>query len=57
MSPKGALADANHIEMLQTNDQLFHASEYAPLIIAYRNGAPVRLSDVATGMGWASEQL
>ena len=46
-SPKGALADANHIEMLETNDQLFHASEYAPLIIAYRNGAPVRLSDVA----------
>ncbi len=47
-APKGALSDANHIRIIQTNDQLFHASEYAPLIIAYRNGAPVRLSDVAT---------
>src|SRR5579885_2071600 len=27
---------------------LFRAKQYAPLIIAYRNGAPVRLSDVAT---------
>ena len=34
--------------MLNDNDQLFLAKEYAPLIIAYRNGAPVRLSDVAT---------
>ena len=47
-APKGALSDAHHIRIIQTNDQLFHASEYAPLIIAYRNGAPVRLSDVAT---------
>ena len=34
--------------MLNDNDQLFLAQEYAPLIIAYHNGAPVRLSDVAT---------
>jgi hydrophobe/amphiphile efflux-1 (HAE1) family protein len=47
-SPKGALVDSTHIRILGTNDQLFHASEYAPLIIAYHNGAPVRLSDVAT---------
>ena len=46
--PKGALADSRHMDMLNDNDQLFHAQEYAPLIIAYRNGAPVRLSDVAT---------
>ena len=31
---------------LMNNDQLFKASEYAPLIIAYRNNSPVRLSDV-----------
>src|SRR5579885_1824684 len=30
------------------NDQLLSSADYAPLIIAYRNGAPVRLSDVAT---------
>lgn len=32
---------------INTNDQLLTAAEYRPLIIAYRNGAPVRLSDVA----------
>jgi multidrug efflux pump len=46
--PKGALADSQHMDMLNDNDQLFHAKDYAPLIIAFRNGAPVRLSDVAT---------
>ena len=46
--PKGALADANRMLILNNNDQLFLARQYAPLIIAYRNGAPVRLSDVAT---------
>ena len=30
------------------NDQLMSGSAYAPIIVAYRNGAPVRLSDVAT---------
>ncbi len=30
------------------NDQLLSGKSYAPIIIAYRNGAPVRLSDVAT---------
>ena len=29
------------------NDQLFHAVDYRPLIVAYRNGSAVRLSDVA----------
>jgi multidrug efflux pump len=29
------------------NDQLFTADQYRPLIVAYNNGAPVRLSDVA----------
>jgi len=46
--PKGALADDQHMRVLNDNDQLFHAQQYAPLIIAYRNAAPVRLSDVAT---------
>ncbi|HLY63015.1 MAG TPA: efflux RND transporter permease subunit [Terriglobia bacterium] len=30
------------------NDQLLSSADYAPLIIAYRNGAPVKLTDVAT---------
>jgi multidrug efflux pump len=32
---------------ISTTDQLFTADEYKPLIIAYRNGAAVRLSDIA----------
>ncbi len=46
--PKGALSDANRMFLLNSNDQLFLAKNYAKLILAYRNGAPVRLSDVAT---------
>ncbi len=33
---------------IDANDQLLTAKEYQPLIVAYRNGAPVVLSDVAT---------
>jgi hydrophobe/amphiphile efflux-1 (HAE1) family protein len=46
--PKGALSDDKRAYMLNNNDQLFLAKDYASLIIAYHNGAPVRLSDVAT---------
>ena len=45
--PKGALADDKTMALLNSNDQLFLARQYAQLIVAYRNGAPVRLSDVA----------
>jgi multidrug efflux pump len=46
-SPTGAIADGDHRFQLYTNDQASHASEYRPLIIAYRNGSAVQLSDVA----------
>ncbi len=45
--PKGRLEDSETAWELQTTDQLQNAAQYRPLIIAYRNGAPVRLSDVA----------
>ena len=46
-SPKGAIeADGLHYQ-LYTNDQATKAADYKPLIIAYRNGAAVQLSDVA----------
>ena len=32
---------------IQANDQLISGDEYKPIVIAYRNGAPVRLTDVA----------
>jgi len=46
-TPKGELSDQRTTADILANDQLFKAKEYAPLIVAYRNGAPVRLSDVA----------
>ena len=46
-SPKGSIdTDALHYQ-LYTNDQASHAADYKPLVVAYRNGAAVRLSDVA----------
>jgi len=44
---KGQLSDAQRTADITVNDQLFKAADYRPLIIAYHNGAPVRLSDVA----------
>ncbi len=44
---KGELGDAHRTESLSTTDQLFKADQYKPLLVAYVNGAPVRLSDVA----------
>ena len=45
--PKGSVANANRTYTFDDTDQLFTADEYRPLIMAYNNGAPVRLSDVA----------
>src|SRR3954452_12755170 len=43
-SPKGAIeADGRHYQ-IYTNDQATQAADYRPLVIAYRNGAAVRLS-------------
>ena len=47
-SPKGELADDETSYVLQANDQLLKASDYRSLIVAYRNGAPVRLGDLGT---------
>jgi len=46
-SPKGALEDGERRFQIYSNDQARTAAEYRPLIIAWRNGAPVRLQDVA----------
>jgi multidrug efflux pump len=45
--PKGSLANAEHSWTLSTSDQLLKAAEYERLIVTYRNGAGVRLADVA----------
>jgi multidrug efflux pump len=45
--PKGLLEDGERVWWIYANDQARSAAEYLPLIVAYRNGAAVRLSDVA----------
>ena len=44
---KGSLDDGNKTWMVRANDQLKKAADYRPIVVAYRNGAAVRLSDVA----------
>jgi multidrug efflux pump len=44
--PKGELADERASWEIHTNDQLFRAVDYMPLVIAARGGAVVRLSDL-----------
>ncbi len=45
-APKGALEiDDRHLQ-IYTNDQASKAEQYKPLVVAYRNGRPVRITDV-----------
>jgi multidrug efflux pump len=46
--PTGEIATATEAWNLDTSGQLMTAAEYQPLIIRYREGAAVRLADVAT---------
>src|ERR1700683_4220924 len=45
-SPKGAIANDEVQVPIYASDQLFLAREYKDLVVVYRNGAPVRLSDL-----------
>jgi len=47
-SPKGAIEQNDLHFQIYTNDQATKAADYLPLVIAYRNGAAVRLPDIAT---------
>src|SRR5277367_2124115 len=44
---KGSFDGPRLAYMIDSNDQLLSAEQYRPLIVAYKNDAPVRLSDVA----------
>jgi multidrug efflux pump len=46
--PKGQLTSPSQVWDVATTDQLFKASEYRKLIISWKNGAGVRVGDVAT---------
>ncbi|MGA9585436.1 MAG: multidrug efflux RND transporter permease subunit, partial [Terracidiphilus sp.] len=45
---KGTLNGSRQSYTINANDQLVSSADYLPVIVAYRNGAPVRTSDVAT---------
>jgi multidrug efflux pump len=46
--PSGQLTDETRTWEIRTNDQLHKADDYLPLVVAYRDGRAVRLSDIAT---------
>ena len=46
--PTGHLTDGTQTWEIRTNDQLHKADDYLPLVVAYRDGRAVRLSDIAT---------
>jgi multidrug efflux pump len=45
-SPKGVVEQGGSRWQIYTNDQANHASDYAPLVVAWRDGAAVRLEDL-----------
>jgi len=46
-TPKGEVANGSTAWSITATDQLFDAEQYRPVIVAYKNGAPVRLGDIA----------
>src|SRR5271163_4935217 len=44
---KGVIDGVRQSYTIGANDQLFSSEQYKPIVVAYRNGAPVRLSDIA----------
>ena len=46
-TPKGHLASGLQMWEIGANDQIYHAKDYAPLIVTYSRGNVVRMSDIA----------
>jgi multidrug efflux pump len=47
-TPKGGFDGPDRASTINANDQISSADDYRKIVIAYKNGAPVTLSDVAT---------
>ncbi|HEY9344296.1 MAG TPA: MdtB/MuxB family multidrug efflux RND transporter permease subunit, partial [Inquilinus sp.] len=47
-TPKGNFDGPMRSSTINANDQITQAQDYNDVVVAYRNGAPIRLSDVAT---------
>ena len=46
-APKGSFDGARQSFTIGSNDQIFSADAYKPIIVAYKNGAPIRLGNLA----------
>jgi len=49
-TPKGYFSDGHLTWEVGANDQIFHAVDYQPLIVAYRNGMAVRIEDIGSAV-------
>ena len=54
-APKGTLDGAKQSLTLDTTDQIFDAATFNSVIVAYRNGAPVRISDLGKAVDGVEE--
>jgi hydrophobe/amphiphile efflux-1 (HAE1) family protein len=54
---KGTLNSPRQTYTLNTNDQLFNADQYANLVVAYRNGSPVRIKDIGRAISAPENDL
>jgi multidrug efflux pump len=45
--PKGDFVSAHRMWSISTNDQLMHAADYEPLVVAFQHGGAIQLSDIA----------
>ena len=55
--PKGTLNSPRQTYTLNTNDQLRKPADYDNLVVAYRNGSPVRIRDVGHSISAAENDL
>src|SRR6202023_2229716 len=55
--PKGTLNSPRQSYTLNTNDQLLNPGGYGDLIIAYRNGSPVRVKDIGRAIDGPENNL
>jgi hydrophobe/amphiphile efflux-1 (HAE1) family protein len=55
--PKGTLNSPRQTFTLNTNDQLFKPGQYADLVIAYRNGSPVRIRDIGYAISAGENEM
>ena len=53
--PKGNLDGPSRAIVLDATDQLFDADAYKNLVVAYKNGAPIRIMDVGTAIAAAED--